>query len=61
MRLMELQEIIEIYNEVEPNKSRCIDYEEVKANIADPYNDEEIQFFIELVIDRIDGIGVEAQ
>jgi hypothetical protein len=58
MRLEELQEIIEIYNEIEPNKSRCIDFEEIKANIADLRNEREIEFYIHLIVGRIENLEI---
>jgi len=58
MRLEELEEIIEIYNEIEPRKSRCIDFEEIKANIADLTNEREIEFYIHLIIGRIENIEI---
>lgn len=54
MRIEELQELIDIYNEIEPNKARCLDVDEIMANISDPNNEYEIEQFIGFVIARIE-------
>ena len=54
MRIEDLQELIEIYNEIEPNKSRCIDIEEIMANISDPNDAYEIEQFVGIIIARIE-------
>lgn len=57
MKIIELVELIDIYNELEPNKSRCIDSDEIIAGIANLDNNKEIEFFISMIINRIDKLG----
>ena len=60
MRLTVLQELIDIYNEIE-----CcgvyIDFEEIKSNIADLRNEREIEFYISLIVGRIENLENEAR
>ena len=60
MRLTVLQELIDIYNEIE-----CcgvyIDFEEIKSNIADLRNEKEIEFYISLIVGRIENLENEAR
>lgn len=57
MKMTELEELIEIYNELEPRGERHIDAEEIKACIVDHTNNKEIEFFTNMVIEKIDRIS----